>query len=156
MLESWDDGGGLLWGTVMTVAPHKQLQVAGTTFANWGGASMWFGTWDLEETGETTKVQFSESTLGRFSEEQAAGTTRAWRYLFCVALKAHVEGVPAPAWEDSSNLDPGSSRRRAVPRAEEADLARATSGRGWMPAELSMRAFLPVRVGGPPHPSRSG
>lgn len=99
MLESWDGGGGVLWGTVMTVAPNKQLQVAGTTFPNWGGPSQWFGTWDLEEAGETTTLRFSESTLGRYSEEQAAGTREAWRYLFTTAIKSHVEGTPPPPWE---------------------------------------------------------
>jgi uncharacterized protein YndB with AHSA1/START domain len=99
MYESWADGGGVLWGTVVTLAPHKQLQVTGSTFPAWGGPSVWFATWDLEETGEATTVRFSENTLGRFSEEQAAGNRKAWRYLFGVALKAHVEGTPVPAWE---------------------------------------------------------
>lgn len=99
MLESYSGGGGLLWGTVMTVSPNKQLQVAGATFANWGGPSHWFGTWDLEEAGETTILRFSESTLGRYSEEEAAGTRKAWHYLFGAALKAHVEGTSPPPWE---------------------------------------------------------
>lgn len=99
MLESWEGGGGLLWGTVCTVDPGRRLQVLGTTFPDWGGPSHWFGTWELEADGAATLLRFSESTLGVGAEKQAAEKDKGWRFLFEGALKAHVEGTPAPEWK---------------------------------------------------------
>ena len=100
MYESWDGGGGVLWGTVVTVAPTKQLQVMGTTFPNWGGPSHWFGTWDLESSGAGTLLKFTESTVGRVSDSQAAQKEKGWQFLFGDALKAYTEGKPRPEWKE--------------------------------------------------------
>ncbi len=35
MMESWDDGGGLLWGNVVFIQPGIKLQLLGSTFPNW-------------------------------------------------------------------------------------------------------------------------
>lgn len=99
MYESWEHGGGLLWGNVVTVDPEKLLQVTGSTFPEWGGPSQWFGSWTLEADGSATILTFSESTIGKLSDAAAAGTTKAWHFLFGEVLKSHVEGRPIPAWE---------------------------------------------------------
>ncbi len=100
MFEEWEGGGGVLWATVVAVDPEKQLQVMGTNFPNWGGPSVWFGTWELEVDGSETVLRFSESTFGRTSDSLAAQKDRGWRYLFGGVLKAHIESTPVPAWED--------------------------------------------------------
>ena len=51
MMETWGNGGGVLWGTVVAIEPNVQLQVLGATFPGWGGPSQWFGTWELGPTG---------------------------------------------------------------------------------------------------------
>ncbi len=100
MFEEWEDGGGVLWATVVTVNPEKQLQVMGTSFPNWGGPSIWFGTWELEVDGPDTLLRFSDSTFGRISDSLAEQKDRGWRYLFGGVLKAHIEGTPVPEWEE--------------------------------------------------------
>ena len=38
MFESWGDGvGGVLWGNVVTVDPHKRLEILGSVFPSFGG-----------------------------------------------------------------------------------------------------------------------
>ncbi len=100
MYEEWEGGGGVLWGTVVAVDPARRLQVMGSTFPNWGGPSFWFGTWELEADGVGTILRFSESTVGRISATRAAETEKGWRFVFGDALKAHVEGKPAPEWQE--------------------------------------------------------
>ena len=100
MYETWEGGGGVLWGTVVAVEPARRLQVIGTTFPNWGGPSFWFGTWELAADGAVTILSFTESTVGRVSDSLMAQKEKGWRFLFGGALKAHVEGKPGPKWED--------------------------------------------------------
>ena len=100
MYESWEGGGGILWGNVVAVDPGKLLQVTGTTFPNWGGPSIWFGTWELEADETVTLLKFSESTIGRIDDAHAAGKEKAWKFLFATVLKSFVEGTPIPEWQD--------------------------------------------------------
>lgn len=90
MFEHWEDGGGVLWGTVVTVEPQKSLQVAGHLFPNYGGPSLWYATWSLEANGAGTRLKFSESSVGRVSDEGLKQKDEGWKFL-CDALKNHVE-----------------------------------------------------------------
>ena len=76
MYEAWDGGGGILWATVVAVDPGKLLQVTGTTFPNWGGPSIWLGSWELAADETETILKFSESSVGRTSDARAAGSER--------------------------------------------------------------------------------
>ena len=98
MYEGWDGGGGVLWGTVVTVEPGRQLQITGTTFPNWGGPAVWFGTWTLEADGDGTVLTFSESTIGRITAHSTEQKEKGWRFLLGAALKSCAEGQPAPEW----------------------------------------------------------
>lgn len=99
MQETWDGGGGVLWGNVVCADPGKRLQVAGLVFPNWGGPTQWFGTWDLSVHGDATLLRFSEHAIGRAGDGYAAEKEKGWRFLWDV-MKANVEGRPPPAWED--------------------------------------------------------
>lgn len=99
MYEQWADGGGLLWGTVVTVEPRRRLQVTGYGFPNWGGPSQYFADWSLEETDGATEVTFSEHAIGRVSDSYTDEKTRGWQFLLDV-LQAHLEGRPLPTWQD--------------------------------------------------------
>ncbi len=99
MYESWENG-GLLWGTVTTVDPaNLLLQVHGHTFANWGGPSGSYWTWTLEGDESGTVVRFEDHVMGRITEDTVRERTGGWTFLFDGALKAHLEGRPAPVWE---------------------------------------------------------
>lgn len=97
MMEVWDDGGGLLWGTVVTFDPGVQLQILGSLFPNWGGPSQNFGTWELEIAGSGTRMRYSEHSVGQVSEAGGEERTVGWKFL-SDTMKAHVEGEAAPAW----------------------------------------------------------
>lgn len=99
MLETWDTGGGVLWGSVIGADPGKTLQVLGHTFPNWGGPNQWYGTWTLAEVPGGTKLAFSESVVGRVSEDGIEEKDKGWRFLW-QTLKAHVEGQSPPVWDD--------------------------------------------------------
>ncbi len=92
MYESWSDTEGLLWGTVQTVAIGRKLEISGLAFPQWGGPSLWLGSWDLEGKGGVTKVRFTESTIGRVDEAGLAEKEKGWRYLYGDVLKKHCEG----------------------------------------------------------------
>ena len=98
MYEEWEDGGGLLWGQVFTVIPQKMLQVVGHTFPQWGGPTLLFGTWSLEETEAGTTLRFEDDTLGVSSDADTAEKQKGWVYLMGT-LKAHIEGTTPPVWE---------------------------------------------------------
>ena len=111
MVETWSAGGGLLWATVVNVEPGKRLQVTGTTFPQWGGPSIWLGTWELEAAtatgGSGARTEHAEHTVLRFIENVLAANDetrgdrlKGWNYLFGGALKAHVEGREKPAWDE--------------------------------------------------------
>ncbi|MDH3626523.1 MAG: SRPBCC domain-containing protein [Acidobacteriota bacterium] len=100
MFEQWKNGGGTLWGTVVSLDPGKMLQVLGSSFPNWGGPTFGFGTWTLESAGDDTVLRFSESTMGRVSDQTKESKAKGWDFLFEKAMKSHLEGRPIPAWED--------------------------------------------------------
>lgn len=99
MYEEWENG-GLLWAQVVTVRPNELLQVTGHAFPEWGGPSVMFATWKLEPDGEGCTLRFDEHVLGKTPDGYAADKLKGWTFLFDSALKAHVEGTPAPKWED--------------------------------------------------------
>ena len=99
MMETWEEGGGVLWGTVVGIEPNVRLQVLGSTFPPWGGPTQWFGTWELVASSDDTVLTFSESAIGRVSESGTKEKDKGWQFLWAV-LKAHAEGKPAPAWVD--------------------------------------------------------
>lgn len=100
MYEEWDNGGGLLWGTLCALKPGQLLQIVGHTFPDWGGPTQWYGTFTLEPVDGGTRVRFLENTVGRVDPERLKDNQKGWDFLFCRALKAHVEGAPTPEWVD--------------------------------------------------------
>ncbi len=99
MFEQWDNGGGVLWGTVICAEPNARLQVLGAVFPNWGGPTQWFGTWELESQDNGTLLKFSESDVGRVSDAGVAEKDKGWTFLWN-SMKAFVEGGTPPVWQD--------------------------------------------------------
>ena len=99
MIESWAEGAGILWGHVTTVEPLVRLQVSGHTFPNWGGPTIWFGTWELQAKGTGTLLRFSESVICPHPDTSGEDRKKGWHFIYHDALKAHLEGGPAPTWE---------------------------------------------------------
>lgn len=99
MFETWSDGGGTLWASVISIVPKKTLQLVGNQFPNWGGPLQWYGTWAFSENAGGTHIDFSEAAMGKVSEHSLTEKRQGWQFL-CESLKAHVEGRPAPCWPE--------------------------------------------------------
>ena len=99
MMERWEHGGGVLWGTVISIEPDVKLQVIGATFPPWGGPSQWFGTWELVSLDGKTLLKFNEHAVGLVSDSGTQEKDKGWQFLW-KTLKAHVEGVSPPVWVD--------------------------------------------------------
>lgn len=97
--EEWDDGGGILWATVVGVEPGKRLQVIGYSFPNWGGPSQWFGSWELSARDNRTRLRFSEHAIGRVTDDYLADKDKGWNFLWAL-LKARLEGTALPVWQE--------------------------------------------------------
>jgi len=97
MKEVWKDGGGVLWGTVVTVDPNARLQILGSLFPNWGGPALLFGTWSVATAGNKSTLTYSEHSVGHASQAGIEDKTKGWNFLL-EALKSHVQGDPAPVW----------------------------------------------------------
>lgn len=100
MMETWEGGGGVLWGNVVGIEPNALLQVLGSTFPAWGGPNQWYGTWELSSLGDKTVLRFSEFVVGRVSDAGVEEKDKGWRFLWAV-LKAEAEGSPMPEWSDA-------------------------------------------------------
>jgi uncharacterized protein YndB with AHSA1/START domain len=98
MWEEWDNGGGLLWATVVAVHPNEKLEVKGDVSPTWGGPGTWIGTWVLEGESEETQLTFTESVFGRVTQRYQQDKEKGWKFLFDQALRAHLSGEARPEW----------------------------------------------------------
>lgn len=100
MGETWEDGGGLLWATVLGVYPHQKLEVRGDYSPTWGGPGCWIGTWTLEAEGNGTRLKFNEAAFGRVTEQYQKDKAKGWGFLYDRALRAYLAGSEPPEWVD--------------------------------------------------------
>ena len=91
MYEDWGEGQGLVWATVQSVELERTLRVAGYVYPDFGGPTLWLGTWELEATRGGTSLRFTEAALGPMTEEGLARKKEGWTLLFGQALKDFVE-----------------------------------------------------------------
>jgi uncharacterized protein YndB with AHSA1/START domain len=97
MFEDWGDGQGLLWGQVVGLKRPETLQMVSDSFPEWGGPLRNFLTWRLESQGTATVVRLVDAVLGERKAGDPAEKEKGWNFLLA-ALKAHIEGQPAPVW----------------------------------------------------------
>lgn len=95
LYEDWGDGGGVLWGQVVTFDPPSTLDVAGQLFPAFGGPATTLVRWALTAEGDATRVTLVDSVFGRVNEKTAASLDEGWRVLLG-ALKTFVQPA-APA-----------------------------------------------------------
>ena len=100
MFEDAGDGEGILWATVTVVRAPEILCLAGDLFPEYGGPGRSYSRYELSVDGDETILRFRDLTCGRLTPATCASLTKGWKFLFEGALKAWLEGRPAPAWED--------------------------------------------------------
>ena len=82
---------GLLWYTVLAIAPNKSLSLAGYCTPEFGGPCTTLLTIGLEETAEGTRLTVTDALYGRVSDGQASSLESGWKQLFTDGLKSFVE-----------------------------------------------------------------
>lgn len=102
MYEDWGNGEGLQWATVVNVHRGKRLELHGVVGPAWGGPTAWYAAFEFIADGKGTRLKFSESGYGRITQDSLREKEKGWRFLWEGALRAYLEGKPAPVWEAGS------------------------------------------------------
>lgn len=84
---------GLLWYTVLAIAPDESLSLVGYCTPEFGGPSTTMLTIKLEARSESTVVRVTDAIYGRATEGQATSLQSGWQQLFTDGLKAFVEAA---------------------------------------------------------------
>lgn len=91
LIETHENGGGLLWYTVAMVTPGESIHLVGHCFPEWGGPATTLLHLALEEQDGTTILRVSDSQYGHPSESSMKSLEEGWTQLFTEGLKRHVE-----------------------------------------------------------------
>ncbi len=82
---------GLLWYTVLAIAPNESLSLAGYCTQDWSGPHSTLLTVKLAAMGKSTRVTISDALYGRVTDEQVASSSSGWKMLFTDGLKRFAE-----------------------------------------------------------------
>lgn len=91
MGETWGEGEGLVWATVIGVRRGVELQMAGVLAPAFGGPANLHATWTLAADGGGTLLRFEETTWGAASAQTSAHLDVGWKFLLGRCLKQWVE-----------------------------------------------------------------
>lgn len=91
------EGRELLWFNVVAFEQEKSLDLVGACVARFGGPTTTMLSIELKELGpRQTRVQFSDSLIGRVTEESVRCLESGWKELLVNGLKKFVE-TPHPS-----------------------------------------------------------
>lgn len=88
LLETNEEGGSTLWGTVVMVDPGKSIDLAGPVTPAFGGPNLNFVRMAIEDRGEVTLFRLTNTIFGNVGDTSQINT--GWEYLFG-GLKAYCE-----------------------------------------------------------------
>lgn len=94
MVETSEDGGGIVWGTVLTIIPPQSMQAVGHVLPPWGGPCVSYVDYSLEEKDDgTTLLKFTDYLVGEFSDKMLSSLDGGWKLAFEQNLKPFCEGM---------------------------------------------------------------
>ena len=82
---------GLLWYTVLAIAPGESLSLAGQCTSDWGGPYSSQLVLKLAESGQGTRLTVSDALFGRVDANQVKSSQSGWQLLFDEGLRKFVE-----------------------------------------------------------------
>lgn len=91
LYEEAADGGGVLWYTVIAIAPAVSVDLVGHLTAAYGGPAQTLLRLALRAEGESTVLELSDAVVGNVGDRTAATLEEGWRALFEVGFKQFVE-----------------------------------------------------------------
>ena len=94
LYEETENGGGVVWYTVIALDPGQSIDLAGHLTAAFGGPSQTLLRLALREQGARTVLEVSDAVVGNVSERTAKSLEDGWRALFDAGFRAFVEAHP--------------------------------------------------------------
>jgi len=91
LIEQNDNGGSLLWFTVIAVEPPRSINFAGAIAPPFGGPCQAFLLLELEENDGVTVVKMTNSLHGHVNEKTLPQIEGGWKLLLENGLKRLVE-----------------------------------------------------------------
>jgi len=91
LLEVSENGGSLLWYTVLMCVPQESIDMAGHMTAKFGGPSTTMLRLGLKETPTGVLLQVSDAIVGHAKEDSVKRLADGWLWLFRDGLKAYAE-----------------------------------------------------------------
>lgn len=86
------EGRELLWFNVVAFEQERSIELVGACTAKFGGPTTTMLSLELEELGDRqTRLQFTDSLIGRVSEESLRCLEAGWKELIVNGLKKYVE-----------------------------------------------------------------
>ncbi len=86
------EGGGVVWGTVLTFLPPQSFQSVGHILPPWGGPCVSYVDYQLEENGAgKTLLKFTDYLVGEFSDKMVDSLDGGWKLAFEDNLKPYCE-----------------------------------------------------------------
>lgn len=91
LVETKEDGGSLLWYTVLMCAPGESVHLVGHVAPEWGGPSTNTLCFRLEEKGDATILRVQDAHFGHVADSTLESLESGWKQLFGEGLKPYVE-----------------------------------------------------------------
>lgn len=91
LIETTDEGGSLLWYTVLMCVPNQSIDLVGYVTANYGGPATTMLRIALQEKDGGTLLVVSDAIVGHVKEDSVACLESGWMQLFRDGLKVHAE-----------------------------------------------------------------
>ena len=91
LVEETGDGGGVVWYSVIALAPGRSIDLAGHLSVAFGGPAQTMLHLALREQGPHTVLELTDAVVGRVTDRTAATLEEGWRAVFEAGFKAFVE-----------------------------------------------------------------
>ncbi len=91
LVEVTEEGGSLLWYSVLMSVPNESLDLVGYVTASYGGPATTFLRLAFEESKTGTLLRISDAIVGHVKESSVASLKSGWMQLFRDGLKPHAE-----------------------------------------------------------------
>ena len=91
LFEESENGGGVVWYTVIGLDPGRSIDLAGHLTAAFGGPSQTLLRLMLREQGAQTVLEVTDSVVGNVSDRTSKSLEEGWRVLFDGGFRTFVE-----------------------------------------------------------------
>jgi uncharacterized protein YndB with AHSA1/START domain len=88
--ESWGQGRGRVWHTVVTCDPPRLLETTGPLFPQFGGPAMSMLRLEFTPRGKGTKLLLSDAIFGAVSTKTKKSFESGWKAVLGEALTAYI------------------------------------------------------------------